>query len=344
MKARPALGASIFVIGLVLAIVFGDAMSAAAATLPPRGQMVDIGGRRLRMVCAGPDRGDSAKPTVLLEAGAFGFSADWAVVQDRLADEGVRSCAYDRAGLGWSDPGPAPRDGLAVVADLEALLKASGEPGPFVLAGHSMAGLRLRLFAARNPSLVAGVVLVDAATPEDMDDPHTRQYVRAFAGVSRAVAFIASFGLLQPIKTTPFADKIGLPPDAKAEKQEMFASARHNRVADEEVDTWPATARQAREAGQYDPAWPVAVITAERGDGAAWKPQHETAALASEHGYMEEVKGSDHASLLGLRFADHIVRGIGFVIDAAALPKGEAAPPVDRDEPVAPPPTVAAEP
>jgi hypothetical protein len=177
------------------------------------------------------------------------------------------------------------------------------------------------------------LVLVDAATPEDMDDPHTQHYVSAFAGVSRAVAFIASFGLLQPIKTTPFADKIGLTPDAKAEKQEMFASARHNRVADEEVDTWPATARQAREAGQYDPAWPVAVITAEHGDGAAWKPQHDAAALASDHGYIEQVKGSDHASLLGLRFADHIVGGIEFVIDAAALPKGSAAPPVDLDEP-----------
>ena len=318
-------------------------MSAAAATLPLRGEMVDIGGRRLRMVCEGPGRGASAKPTVLLEAGAFGFSADWAVVQDKLADLDVRSCAYDRAGLGWSDPGPAPRDGLAVAADLEALLQASGEPGPFILVGHSMAGLRLRLFAARNPAQVLGVVLVDAATPEDMDDPHTQHYVRAFAGASRAVAIIASLGLLQPVKAMPFADKIGLTPDAKAEKQEMFASARHNRVADEEVDTWPATARQAREAGQYDPAWPVAVITAEHGDGAAWKPQHDAAALASAHGYIEEVKGSDHASLLGPKFAGRIVAGIDFVIEAAALPKGLPAAPVDMDQPAPAAPTVAAQ-
>ena len=295
--------------------------------------MFDIGGRSLRMVCAGPDRGISTKPTVLLEAGAFGFSADWAVVQAQLADLDVRSCAYDRAGLGWSDPGPSPRDGLAVVSDLEALLKASGEPGPFVIVGHSMAGLRLRLFAARNPSQVCGVVLVDAATPEDMDDPHTRHYVSAFAGVSHAVAVIASFGLLGPVKTAPFADKIGLTPQAKAEKQEMFASARHNRVSDEEVETWPVTAQQAREAGQYDPAWPVAVITAEHGDGAAWKPQHDAASIASHHGYIEEVKGSDHASLLGLKFADHIVRGVTYVIDAAALPSGSVTPLMDLDAP-----------
>ncbi len=307
-------------------------MTAEAAT-PPRGQLVDIGGRSLRIVCAGPDRGVSAKPTVLFEAGAFGFAADWAVVQEQLADEGVRSCAYDRAGLGWSDPGPSPRDGLAVVSDLEALLKASGEPGPFVIVGHSMAGLRLRLFAARNPQRVSGVVLVDAATPEDMDDPHTRHYVAGFIGVSRAVAVIASFGLLQPVKTAPFADKIGLTPAAKAEKQEMFASARHNRVSEEEVETWPITAQQAREAGQYDPTWPVAVITAERGDGAAWKPQHDASAIAANHGYIEEVKGSEHASLLGLKYADHIVRGIDFVIAAAALPKGSTSPLIDLDAP-----------
>ena len=96
-------------------------MTAAAATLPSRGQMVDIGGRSLRMVCAGPDRGASTNPTVLLEAGAFGFSADWAVVQGQLADLGVRSCAYDRAGLGHNTFTP---EALAlVVRSGEGLLR-----------------------------------------------------------------------------------------------------------------------------------------------------------------------------------------------------------------------------
>ncbi len=304
-------------------------MPASAATDTARGYLVDIGGRNMRMVCVGPDRGASAKPTVLLEAGAFGFSADWSVVQDKLAAQDIRSCAYDRAGLGWSDPGPEPRDGLAVVADLEALIKASGEPGPFVLVGHSMAGLRVRLFAVRNPSLVAGVVLVDAATPEDMDDAHTRRYVSTFASASHAVAIIAGFGLLEPFRGAPFADRIGLSGEAKREKQAMFASPRHNRVANAEVATWPLTAQQAREAGPYDPVWPVAVVTAEHGDGAAWKPEHDASAKAANHGYIEEVMGAEHATLLGPDYADHIVRGIDFVIGAAALPKGSSAPTID---------------
>ena len=60
-------------------------------------------------------------------------------------------------------------------------------------------------------------------------------------------------------------------------------------------------------------------------------PQHDAAALASQHGYVEEVKGSEHASLLGLRFADHIVRGITYVMDMAALPPGSTSPLLDLD-------------
>ena len=101
-------------IGVVLAVVLGwiavgGAMSAPGAP-KPKGEFFDVGGRRLRMVCDGPK---SDAPTVILESGAFGFAADWAAVQARLTAEGVRSCAYDRAGMGYSDPSNAPRDGIA---------------------------------------------------------------------------------------------------------------------------------------------------------------------------------------------------------------------------------------
>src|SRR5580658_5794303 len=96
-------------------------MSAAVDEADPRGRVVEIGdGRRLRAVTEGPDA--SRRPLVVLEAGSFGFSADWAAVQAKLAAEGLRSLAYDRAGLGVSDPGPMPRDSNAIVGDLEILL------------------------------------------------------------------------------------------------------------------------------------------------------------------------------------------------------------------------------
>ena len=88
-------------------------MSAAEQGAVPRGRMAEVGGeRRLRYVPAGPDA--SPRPLVLLEAGSFGFSADWAAVQAKLAAAGLRSIAYDRAGLGVSDPGPMPRDSIAM--------------------------------------------------------------------------------------------------------------------------------------------------------------------------------------------------------------------------------------
>lgn len=298
-------------------IAVGGALVALAGPLKMRGEMVDVGGgRRMRLICEGP-RGPG--PTVLFEAGAFGFSADWGVVQDKVAAQGRRACAYDRAGLGLSDPGPAPRDGLAVVGDLERLLAAAHEPGPYILVGHSMAGLYLRLYAVRNPDKVAGLVLVDATTPEAIDDPTVRGFVGHFNRACQLAAVGASMGLYAPLAGTWFGDKIGLTPAASAEKRRAFASPRHNRAAAAEVAQWPRAAEQAKAAGRLDPAWPVAVVVAGpalRQPG--YKALQYVPARQSRHGYAEVVEDGRHATLLGVRYADHIVRAIDFVRDAAA--------------------------
>ena len=306
------------VLAVLAYIAVGGAMTAIFGTPNPRGQYYDIGGRRLHMLCLGPPAG--AAPTALLESGAFGFSADWGAVQDALARQGVRSCAYDRAGLGFSDPGPRPRDSMAIVGDLEKLLSASGEKGPFVLVGHSMAGLHLRLFAARNPTEVAGVVLVDATTPEDMDAPMMSRFVKTFSGLSQLAAAGAGAGLFKPLIYTGFGDKIGLAGQAKSEKRWAFASARHNRWSAEEVRLWPRDARQARQAGALDPSWPVAVVLAggRRGEFARLR---EAPARASRDGFVEHVEGSDHSTVLGPAFSGAIVRAVEHV-RAAHQPKG----------------------
>ena len=275
------------------------------------------GGRRLHAVRAGPVA--SPDPLVLLEAGAFGFSADWTVVQARLAESGLRSLAYDRAGLGLSDPGPAPRDGLAIVQDLEALLGNLGETGRLILCGHSMAGLHLRLFAGRNPGRAAGVVLVDATTPEAMDSKLVSGFVDRFAGVSKMAAWGARKGLFRPLAQAGIADTIGLAGAARQEKRWAFADPGHNHWAAEEAAQWPRTATQAREAGAFDPALPVAVILAGSPDGTErWKSLQTAPAEASRHGRIDHVRGASHASLLGGRFADAVVRGVEHVRDAAA--------------------------
>ena len=281
---------------------------------PLRGRRIDIGGRCLRVVAAGPPPG--AAPTVLLEAGAFGFSADWGVVQDRLAALGVRSLAYDRAGLGLSDPALDPRDGEAILADLEALLAATGEPAPYVLVGHSMAGLRVQLAAARHPDWVAGVVLVDASTPDATQAPIGRRYLDAFVVASRLFAGLSRLGVLKLVAR--FGDRIGLDGEARVEKLRLFPQTAHNRTAAAEVDLWMTTAAQARSAGGYAPATPIAIVTAGAGpDNHPVKATMTAPAAAATQSYVRHVPGARHATLLGASYADEIVQAVAFVLQAA---------------------------
>ena len=277
--------------------------------------MVEVAdGRRLRAAPAGP--AISRRPLVVLEAGSFGFSADWAAVQARLTAEGLRSLAYDRAGLGWSDPGPEPRDSRAIVADLEALLAALGETGPLILCGHSMAGLHARLFAGRNASRLEALVLVDAVTPEASEHPLAAQMVGHFTNLSRLAAWGAKAGLARPL-AGPMGDAIGLPPLAKAEKRRAFGDPAHNRWAAAEVAAWPASVDQARAAGVYDAELPIALVLT--GDGRTPSARHalQTAPIgAARHGFAIHVPHANHASLLGERHADHVVRAI-LTVEAA---------------------------
>lgn len=300
-------------LAILLYIALGGAMAAVSSN-PLRGRMVDIGGRSLHLVCAGST---SSHPTVWFESGAFGIAADWAEVQRQLTERGVRSCAYDRAGLGQSDPGPPPRDSRAIAADLETLIARSGETGPFIFVGHSMAGLHVRLYAVTHPQQVVGVVLVDATTAEATDFGTLRMFVERFGQISRLAGSAASIGLLKPLAPL-MGDSIGLPPDAARAKRAAFGSGPSNRAAADEVTLWMTDAGQARAAGTYDPAWPVAVVTAGPAAGrATWKSAQAAPARASRHPYVVNVDKAGHASLLGHRFADAIVAAILHVRDSA---------------------------
>lgn len=144
----------------VLALV-GASYEAVAATgdarrYPAPGQLVDIGGYRLHLHCVG-----AGSPTVVLDAGLGGSSLDWSLVQPELGRT-TRVCAYDRAGMGWSDPGPQPRTPSQLADELHTLLNNAGIAGPYVLVGHSLAGKNVRLFAQQHPGEVRGMVLIDA--------------------------------------------------------------------------------------------------------------------------------------------------------------------------------------
>jgi len=164
---------------------------------------------------------------------------------------------------------------------------------------------------------VAGLTFVDAATPDLVGSTHFQPFLGSFAALSHAAAGVARAGLLKPFSFT--ADSIGLPPEAAAEKRWAFADGRHNRTSAAEVAQWSRAAEQASAAGaSLDPKLPVAVITAARGAGGHLEEIYAGPARQAEHGYFANVDGATHADLLGLRFADEIVKGVDFVLAAAA--------------------------
>jgi len=172
-----------------------------------------------------------------MECGAFGCAADWHRVQEALAGVGVRSLAYDRAGLGLSDPGPDPRDGRAIADDLEAMLERLEDPAPMVLAGHSMAGLFLRILAPRVRDRLMGLVLVDAVTPEAVDHPAAARMIDGFRRAMFLLDRVADLGVMRPWSLVA-GDRIGLPPEISREKRRIYASASHARASAREVQQW----------------------------------------------------------------------------------------------------------
>jgi pimeloyl-ACP methyl ester carboxylesterase len=128
-----------------------------AYTAPQRLVAID-GTRQLNIYCTG-----TGSPTVVLDAGGGSWSLAWAAVQPLVAAR-TRVCSYDRAGLGFSDPGPLPRTTAAIVADLHELLHRADERPPYVLVGHSMGSFDVRLFADQYPDELAGMVLVDPSS------------------------------------------------------------------------------------------------------------------------------------------------------------------------------------
>jgi pimeloyl-ACP methyl ester carboxylesterase len=127
---------------------------------PPPGRLVDVGGYRLHIVCAG-----QGSPAVVVIPALGASTQEWVEVQRRLAQE-TTVCVYDRAGLGWSESPPKHRTALRMAQELHALLHGADIESPYVLAGHSLGGLMARVFIHLYPGEVAGLALIDPSHPK----------------------------------------------------------------------------------------------------------------------------------------------------------------------------------
>jgi pimeloyl-ACP methyl ester carboxylesterase len=128
--------------------------------LPQRGRSVQAGPIRMNIYCTGV-----GTPTVILEQGGGMPAIGWMKIEPKIA-EFTRVCSYDRAGYGWSEPGPMPRTIPRMAKELKTLLDASGEKGPFVMAAVSLGGPIVRFYTGLYPNDVAGVILIDASHEE----------------------------------------------------------------------------------------------------------------------------------------------------------------------------------
>jgi pimeloyl-ACP methyl ester carboxylesterase len=155
------------VVALLMFLVLAGATYQGVATalerrdFPRPGGMVAVGDHQLHIHCIG-----SGSPTVVLEAPVAGMSAAWASVQPDIARV-TRVCAYDRAGLGWSERGDGAYDPARVPDELHTLLNNAGEASPFVMAGHGLGATFARLFAWRFQADTAALILVDV--PADIE-------------------------------------------------------------------------------------------------------------------------------------------------------------------------------
>lgn len=213
---------------------------AEADRFPPPGRMIDVGGYRLHIDCRGD--GDRA---VVLDAGPGGFSAKWGWVQPLVATR-FRTCAYDRAGHGWSEIRPDAPDAFNVNRDLNRLMDRSGEPQPIILVGQGIAGGTAMLYAARWRRLVAGIVVIDPVHPEtisamadrraELDDLHARTEI---------AGWLSPFGILRPLAFMR-ERAIGLPNPAHDAAVSIFVSARHIAATNASLDVLDQTLGQIR--------------------------------------------------------------------------------------------------
>ncbi len=226
--------------------------------------------------------GDGA-PAVILDTGLGGSIPDWGFVQPDVA-RFTRVCSYDRAGMGYSDPGPSPRTARRIASELAELLARSGIAGPVVLVGASIAGFDVRVFASDHPERAAGLVLVDASHEDDAHEvPRMARFVPLLSAIGVLRLFGVSFG--QKIET--------LAPSVRQFAQATrFRAAGYQEAADEIIHT-RESAEEVR-SSRRKLTIPVLVVTGARGADENWRRLQQDQASLSERGCLIIAQRSGH--------------------------------------------------
>jgi pimeloyl-ACP methyl ester carboxylesterase len=287
------------------------------ARIPPPGRLIDVGGFRLHLNCAG--RGS---PAVVLDAALGASSISWSLVQPELART-TQVCSYDRAGFGWSDAGPMPRTAGRMAAELRELLERAGVPPPYVLVGHSFGGFVLRIFAARYWGETAALVLVDPAHPQDWVTPAPKEQIRidrgvrlcrqgaraARVGLAHAVSALVSAGALNAARALVTMSTRGglsrhdegilapvskLPPEARKPLRQFWTQPRFFEALGSQIESVPVSSAEtlaAAEGGYGD----LPLVTISSTDPGEYRlRQQEALARLSTRGRHIVASNSGH--------------------------------------------------
>ena len=288
-------------IAALLALAVAGAIYQAIATelaeraYPPPGEMVDVGGYSLHINCVG-----QGSPAVVLDAGSGGFSAQWVRVQREVSGT-TRVCAYDRAGMGWSEMGPEPRDARQISSELHTLLSKAGIEGPYVLAGHSFGGMYMQTYAARYPEEVAGVALVDSSTEPDQfsqrseardgNEPQKQSLAVVPKLAQLGVSLLARLGVVRLLsKLDPASPE--LPQQQRAQIDALIPSTRQVSTIAGEFFAPTQTLRLGSLGNE-----PLAVVTAGTSEP-SWLELQDKLATLSSNSIHRVVKGATHTSLM----------------------------------------------
>ena len=207
----------VIILTLVMLTAGVIAKSNLAKKYPAPGQLVDVGGYKMHINCTG-----QGSPTVILEAGMGNYSLFWANVQPEVA-RFTRVCSYDRAGYGWSELGSHPRTANVEMEELHTLLVNANVQGPYVLVGHSLGGMLVRVYAHNYPDEVVGMVLVDSFHEERPARlPELTKLNQDYAGQFHLFSVLSSTGMMALVPQT--IPNPGLPVEAYAQYQAITAT------------------------------------------------------------------------------------------------------------------------
>ncbi len=232
---------------LVLLAVFVSTVNASDKAYP--GELYDIGTHRLHMHCIG-----EGSPTIVIDSGAGGFSLEWIDIQNNLAEQ-TRICSYDRAGYGFSDPGPLPRTSAQIAFELRKLLDEAKINGPYVMVGHSFGGYNIRYFASLYPDDVIGMVLVDASHPQQFNTEEFK-HVKLASSKNGPQPMYKRVRMIRPVIANNF------PAQNRIQAFMLMRSTKAKMTIINELDYMSQSAEQVQEYHETKPFdFPVVVIT-----------------------------------------------------------------------------------